>query len=102
MIDNPRMSSATLKVLAAFLSSPRDELAGVDVGNAAKVGPGTLYPILQRLEKAGWLASRWETDDPQLLKRPRRRFYRITELGAQQARIAFKDLESGFRSFSWA
>jgi PadR family transcriptional regulator PadR len=40
---------------------------------------GTLYKALDRLEKAGYLASRWE--DPQIAARegrPLRRFYRVT------------------------
>jgi DNA-binding PadR family transcriptional regulator len=40
---------------------------------------GTLYKALTRLERAGFLASRWE--DPLLAAadaRPRRRFYRLT------------------------
>ena len=43
---------------------------------------GTLYKALDRLERAGYLASRWE--DPQLAAddgRPRRRHYRITMSG---------------------
>jgi DNA-binding PadR family transcriptional regulator len=40
---------------------------------------GTLYKALDRLERAGHLASRWE--DPNIAARdgrPRRRFYRVT------------------------
>src|SRR5512132_2771598 len=40
---------------------------------------GTLYKALDRLERAGFLGSRWE--DPRLAARdgrPRRRFYRVT------------------------
>ena len=43
---------------------------------------GTLYKALDRLKRAGHLASRWE--DPQLAAddgRPRRRFYRVTLTG---------------------
>ena len=43
---------------------------------------GTLYKALDRLERAGYLASRWE--DPQSAAddgRPRRRHYRITMSG---------------------
>jgi DNA-binding PadR family transcriptional regulator len=43
---------------------------------------GTLYKALERLERAGYLASRWE--DPRLAAaggRPRRRHYRITMSG---------------------
>jgi len=45
---------------------------------------GTLYKALERLERAGFLESRWE--DPVVAAaegRPRRRFYRITILGEQ-------------------
>ncbi len=50
---------------------------------------GTLYRALERLEKAGLLASRWE--DPELAageERPRRRLYRITAEGATAAAAA--------------
>jgi DNA-binding PadR family transcriptional regulator len=45
---------------------------------------GTLYRALSRLEKAGFLASRWE--DMSALaneSRPRRRLYRITDAGSE-------------------
>jgi len=44
---------------------------------------GTLYKALNRLERDGYLKSRWE--DPQVAaseQRPRRRFYRVTVKGA--------------------
>lgn len=47
---------------------------------------GTLYKALDRLERAGYLESRWE--DPQLAAdehRPRRRFYQITSVGESVA-----------------
>ena len=56
---------------------------------------GTLYKALDRLERAGYLASRWE--DPQLAAddgRPRRRFYRLTlngEAALAEARSAERD-----------
>jgi len=43
---------------------------------------GTLYKALNRLERDGYLASRWE--DPHVAaaeSRPRRRFYRLTAKG---------------------
>lgn len=43
---------------------------------------GTLYKALGRLERAGLLASEWE--EPEIAAgegRPRRRLYRVTELG---------------------
>jgi PadR family transcriptional regulator PadR len=100
--DEPRITGPTLKVLGTLLASTRDELSGAEIGRTAKLSSGTLYPILLRLEAAGWLESRWETEDPKELGRPRRRFYRVTGLGAQKARAAVKDLEPAFGRLSWA
>lgn len=45
---------------------------------------GTLYKALDRLERAGYLESRWESPDYAAeAARPRRRFYRITTMGEQ-------------------
>ena len=100
--DQPRMSAQTLKVLAALLSSTRDELPGAEIGRTTKLSSGTLYPILLRLERAGWLESRWEIEAPSILGRPRRRFYRITGLGMQKTKAAFKELEPAFGKRAWA
>ena len=43
--------------------------------------------ISTRLLAAGWLADRWEDDDG-TLDRPRRRYFRLTDGGAEQAREA--------------
>ena len=100
--SEPRITGPTLKVLGALLSSGRVELSGADISRATKLASGTLYPILFRLERAGWLESRWEEDDPKTLGRPRRRFYQVTALGARNARAAVKDLEPAFGRLAWA
>jgi PadR family transcriptional regulator PadR len=97
----PQLSVPTLKVLGAFLAAPRDELSGADITRHAGIGPGTLYPLLQRLERAGWLDSRWETEDPAALGRPRRRYYHITGLGVQQARSAYREVAPALRELAW-
>jgi len=96
------MSVPTLKVLSVLLSQGRDELSGAEIGRTTKLASGTLYPILFRLEKAGWLNSRWETENARELGRPRRRFYQITPLGARNTKAAFKDLEPTFGRAAWA
>ena len=46
------------------------------------IGYGTLYKALNRLEKLGYLQSRWEDPvDAAAEGRPRRRFYRATAAG---------------------
>lgn len=102
MADNePRITGPTLKVLSALLSSPLDELSGAEIGRTSKLASGTLYPILLRLEGAGWLQSRWEREDPSELGRPRRRFYRVTALGARKAKAAISDLQPMLGRLLW-
>jgi PadR family transcriptional regulator PadR len=96
MPPDVRLSHQSLRVLRAFLDAFNDdvraELAGADLMRVARVSSGTLYPILLRFEKAGLLESRWEAESPESLGRPRRRFYRMTQAGAQVAHEALGEL----------
>jgi len=91
-----RLSHQGLRVLRAFLDAFREdvraEMAGAQLMRLAGVSSGTLYPILLRFEKAGLLESRWEEEAPESLGRPRRRFYRMTQAGAQVAHEALGEL----------
>jgi PadR family transcriptional regulator PadR len=80
-IREPRLTQQSHKVLSAFLNDPTGEFAGADLLDSTRLMSGTLYPILIRLEEAGWLRSRWERVDPSRAGRPRRRLYRITPGG---------------------
>lgn len=88
-IRDVRMSLQTLRVLEAFLDNPGDALAGADVQKRCGIASGTLYPILLRLESAGWFVSRWESIDPAAAGRPRRRLYRLTPSGLSRAGEVF-------------
>jgi PadR family transcriptional regulator len=90
-----RISLQTLKVLEAFLENPTDELAGADVQKRSGLASGTLYPILLRLESAGWFVSRWEAIDPAAAGRPRRRLYRLTPNGLTRASEIFASFGRG-------
>jgi PadR family transcriptional regulator, regulatory protein PadR len=90
-----RMSLQTLRVLEAFLESPTDPLSGADVAKRGHLASGTLYPILLRLESAGWLTSRWEQVDPSSVGRPRRRLYRLTSSGLRRAGEVFATFSRG-------
>jgi PadR family transcriptional regulator PadR len=53
---------------------------------------GTLYKALGRLERAGLLASDWEKADIAAEEsRPRRRLYRVTDLGEKAMALARAD-----------
>ena len=89
------MSLQTLKVLETFLDDPAQELAGADVHKRSRLPSGTLYPILLRLESAGWFVSRWERIDPVEAGRPRRRLYRLTPNGLTRASEVFASFGQG-------
>jgi DNA-binding PadR family transcriptional regulator len=55
------------------------------LSRAAGLASGTIHPILARLERAGWLESRWEDVDPREQGRPRRRYYQLTPDGVELA-----------------
>lgn len=98
---SPRLTEPTLRVLGAILSSGLEEISGAEVANTTKLASGTLYPILLRLEQAKWLKSRWESESPQELGRPRRRLYSVTALGVKSAKQAFEKLTAAFGELAW-
>ena len=71
------------------------ELSGAEVHQRCGLASGTLYPILLRLEAAGWFVSRWESIDPSIAGRPRRRLYRLTPTGLKRASEVFASFSRG-------
>jgi len=90
---NVRMSLQTLRVLEAFLEDPTGQLAGAELHQRCGIASGTLYPILLRLESAGWFASKWI--DSASVGRPRRRVYRLTSTGLRRAGEVFASFNRG-------
>ena len=45
-----------------------------------EVSDGTLYPVLYRLERAGWVDVRWDTPD----RGVPRKYYKLTRLGRSE------------------
>ena len=81
-----RLTQTTLLILEVMLAGqPR---SGAQIGHATGIGSGSRYPILRRLEDAGWLTGEWEQVDPHQAGRPRCRFYCLTEFGEAQAQAA--------------
>jgi DNA-binding PadR family transcriptional regulator len=99
--QEPRITAQTLKVLRVFMSQLDDEISGAEIYSATGVASGTLYPLLIRLESVGWVESRWEDEKPQKLGRPRRRLYRVTDVGAKKARAAFREIVQPLKEFAW-
>lgn len=79
-----RVTPATLDVLEALMG-PDEELYGLKIAQNAGRKAGSVYPILARLEEAGWVESAWETEERDE-RGPRRRFYRLGPDGLAGAR----------------
>ena len=92
-----RITDATIDVLRSLLDSsgPTWGLALVKTSGRPA---GSVYPILERLERAGWLESEWEQDASR--PGPRRRYYTLSDGGAAAARqaIAVRSARTAARS----
>ncbi|MFC7624273.1 PadR family transcriptional regulator [Microlunatus sp. GCM10028923] len=74
----PRLTPATIDVLTVLLDEPA-QVWGLAIVKASQRPAGSVYPILERLERLGWVTSVWETDDAR--PGPRRRYYALTPDG---------------------
>jgi transcriptional regulator len=52
-------------------------------GEVLKIGEGSLYPALHRLEERGWVEAKWELSDT----KRRTRVYRLTAGGRARMRV---------------
>ncbi len=78
-----RVTPPTVDVLALLLESP-GPVFGLDIMKRSGRPSGTVYPILERLERQGWITSEWEEHTDTQLRR--RRVYTFTPEGAAAAR----------------
>lgn len=80
-----RVSPTMARVVKVFLAEPSRPRYGYEMLQEAQLPTGTVYPILAGLTRLGWLAASWETVDPSLAGRPKRKLYRLTPYGHEQA-----------------
>lgn len=77
-----RVTPLLLAVLRA-LRSPRAERHGFAIARNADSRPSSVYPVLDRLERAGWICAEWVPSPFE--GRPPRRIYSLTEDGRGKA-----------------
>jgi predicted transcriptional regulator len=77
-----RLTPALRSVLRVLLDA-ESGVWGLSVASQVMRPTGTVYPILERLEDAGLVTSRWETPDGH--RGPMRRLYELTDSGTAWA-----------------
>ncbi|MGW7354179.1 PadR family transcriptional regulator [Streptomyces sp. NPDC054784] len=79
-----RLTRTTVDVLQVLLVSTEEDPAwGLKIMEETGLGSGTVYPILDRLERNGWVTARTETGEHP--GRPARRYYELTGGGKTRA-----------------
>jgi len=101
MAEDVRLSAAGLKLVRFLVDQPTVGRSGAEISRVIKVSSGTLYPLLARLEAAGWLKSEWENIEPSEAGRPRRRYYRLTALGQTKALGELSGVQLGQGALAW-
>ncbi|MEV0676560.1 PadR family transcriptional regulator [Actinosynnema sp. NPDC050436] len=77
-----RIGKATVDVLEVLLDGDRPRW-GLEIIKLTGRPSGSVYPLLDRLERAGWVTSGWDDDAER--RGPRRRMYLLTPDGAKEA-----------------
>jgi DNA-binding PadR family transcriptional regulator len=92
-----RMTIAVATVLGAFLEDTSRPRYGSELMKLTGFSSSKLYPVLARLQRAGWLTRTAEDVelvrvlgelDPKTAGRPPRRLYQLSPAGVQAARRA--------------
>ena len=90
-----RMTTGVARVVRIFLDDPGTGVYGFDLMQRTRLPSGTIYPILARLEHAGWITGQQESpEEASRQGRPARRLYRLTAEGAAAARVALAELSA--------
>ena len=77
-VDDLDITPKMAKVLKIFLKDPAQPRYGFEIMRLTGLASGSLYPMLARLEQAGWLTKGKENIDPRAEGRPPRLHYTIT------------------------
>ncbi len=76
-----RPGTTTLTLLAAIRDG---DAYGLDLVERTGLSSGTVYPVLGRLRRRGWIEGIWEDQAVADREgRPRRKYYRLTPTGAR-------------------
>lgn len=85
-MSDVRITVAVARVLREFVADPSEPRYGYELMQLTGFSSGKLYPILARLQQAGWVSREREDIDTANAGRPARYLYCLTRHGAEAAR----------------
>ena len=78
-----RQTHSLVQVALALSRDVVGQHWGYELSKSSGVRSGVMYPILDRMLHEGWLTDGWE-DPPPGTRRPRRRYYELTDKGRRE------------------
>ncbi|MFJ4407666.1 helix-turn-helix transcriptional regulator [Streptomyces sp. NPDC088910] len=94
-MSNFKITPHAESVLRFMLTKPMDATWARELTQNTGLPNGTLLPILTRMLQQGWVERYWENDEEaEAERRPRRRYYRLTREGQQEARVELAQLSA--------
>jgi PadR family transcriptional regulator, regulatory protein PadR len=96
-MDDVDITPKMATVLKIFLEEPTQSRYGFELMKLTGMASGSLYPMLARLEAAGWLTRGKEDIDPHTAGRPARTNYTITGAAVSAARVQLAELSERYR-----
>ena len=90
--DFGRFSEPSLLILISLADGPKHGYAMTeDIASVAgvRLGPGTLYGAITRLEERGWIRAEWGDSE----NNRRAKFYHLTRAGRKQLGLGTTDWE---------
>jgi PadR family transcriptional regulator PadR len=96
-VRNLNITPKMAEVLKIFLEDPAKPRYGFEIMQRAGLQSGSLYPLLAKLEEAGWLTGERETIDPHAAGRPPRRTYTLVGEAAVVAHDRLEALSEQYR-----
>jgi len=102
--DLARANAPTRAVMQVLLGHQRAGVYSLTLGAETRLSPGSLHPILARLERLGWVESWWQdaaavVGDLAQRSAARRRWYRLTADGAELVRQAIRQGDQAHSSW---
>jgi PadR family transcriptional regulator, regulatory protein PadR len=84
-----RISTRMLAVIGVLMDEDNGPWYGLRIAEKLGTSTGQVYPVLARLEQAGWVTGRWEQDhERQPRSGGRRRYVALTDEGRGRATAA--------------